>query len=117
MDGTECNPLFSWDAGVRSVRVCYADVLLSGRIPNVKSWVVVQADPDCEVRVLEVSGKDVVVFGSRLVKPSWLVLSCKGTGCSVRRSLVVFLKLDEAKRLSSLTSVSARRYLVCLVQF
>ena len=57
MDGTEYNPLFSWNAGVRSVRVCYADVLLSGRIPNVKSWVVVQADPDCEVRCVGGLGK------------------------------------------------------------
>jgi len=43
------NPLFSWDAGIRSVRVYYAGKQLGGRIPNVKSWVVVQADPDGEV--------------------------------------------------------------------
>ena len=50
MDSPKCDSLFSWDAGVRSVRVCNADKSLSGRIENVKGWVVVQADPDGEVR-------------------------------------------------------------------
>ena len=50
MDSPNCNSLLSWDAGVRSVWVCYADKSLSGRIENVEGWVVVQADPDGEVR-------------------------------------------------------------------
>ena len=57
MDGTEYNPLFSWDAGFRSVRVSYAGIPLGGRISNIKSWVVVQADPDCEVRCVGCLGK------------------------------------------------------------
>ena len=57
MNGTKYNPLFSWDVGVRSVSVSYADILLSGRIPDVKIWVVVQTDPDCEVRCVGGLGK------------------------------------------------------------
>ena len=64
--------------------------------------------------MLEVAGKDIVVSGSRLVKPSWLVLSSKGTGCSMSRSLVGFLVLAMARRLSSLTSLLASQCFVYL---
>ena len=50
MDSPNCNSLLSWDSGVRSVWVCNADKSLSGPIENFKGWVVVQADPDGEVR-------------------------------------------------------------------
>ena len=64
--------------------------------------------------VLDVWGKYVVVSCSRLVKPSWLNLSNKGTGCSVRRSLVEFVVIERDRRLSYLISLLASQFLVYL---
>ena len=50
MNGTKYYPLFSWDAGIRSVRVSYSDKPLGDMILDVKIRVFFQANTCCEAR-------------------------------------------------------------------